>query len=478
MHKILIVDDEPAARYGIRRALEGPEIQAFEAGNAEAARRLIRLHRPDVMLADINMPNEDGIALLNSLEQDPQSPLTIMVTAYGAAKVAVEAMKAGAYDYIIKPFEIDELRMAVERALEWIALEEENRELKRQVLSDGHFGGMIGKSPAMLRVFEVAEKLAATDVTVLIQGESGTGKELLAREIHERSPRAAGPFVAVNCAALPETLIESELFGYEKGAFTGASQQRAGKFEQAHRGTLFLDEIGDMNPVTQAKVLRALEERTVERLGGSRTIPVDVRILSATHKDTAAEVAAGRFREDLFFRLKVVIVQIPPLRQRSQDLPLLIQAFLGVYASRHNRPGMSLATKALDRLHRYSWPGNVRELRNVIEGCIVLSRSSTIQVQDLPPEIRDLPARPGMDPGGPSFHEGGEPEGSAGKWLSLPYREARKQFETDYIAARLRDNGGNVSRTAAQIGLHRQSLHQKLRELGIESRHLGKSAGR
>ena len=478
MHKILIVDDEPAARYGIRRALEGPEVQIFEAGSAEAARRLIRLHRPGVMLADINMPQEDGIALLHSLEQDPQPPLTIMVTAYGTARVAVEAMKAGAYDYVIKPFEIDELRLSVQRALERIALEEENRELKRQVLSDGHFGGLIGRSPAMVRVFEISEKLASTDVTVLIQGESGTGKEVLAREIHERSARAAGPFVAVNCAALPETLIESELFGYEQGAFTGASRQRAGRFEQANRGTLFLDEIGDMNPVTQAKVLRALEERTVERLGGNRAIPVDVRILSATHKDIAAEVAAGRFREDLFFRLKVVIVEIPPLRLRSQDLPLLIQAFLEIYASRHRRPGMSLATDALDRLHRYSWPGNVRELRNVIEGCVVLSQSSTIQVKDLPPEIRDLPARSGMDPEGRSYHEEGDPGRSAGNWLSLPYREARKQFESEYIAARLKANGGNVSRTAAQIGLHRQSLHQKLREFGIESRHLGRSSGR
>ena len=293
----------------------------------------------------------------------------------------------------------------------------------------------------------------------------------------QRSPRAAGPFVAVNCAALPETLIESELFGYEKGAFTGASRERAGRFEQAHRGTLFLDEIGDMNPVTQAKVLRALEARTVERLGGNRAIPVDVRILSATHKDIAAEVAAGRFREDLFFRLKVVIVEIPPLRLRSQDLPLLLQAFLEIYASRHQRPGMCLATDALDRLHRYSWPGNVRELRNVVEGCVVLSRSSTIQVQDLPPEIRELPSRSGMGPEGRSLPGEEDPGRPYGSWLSLPYREARKQFESDYIAARLRANGGNVSRTAAQIGLHRQSLHQKLRELGIESRQLGKSAG-
>ena len=432
MHKILIVDDEKAARYGIRRTLESSEVQVLEANNAAVARRLIRSHQPSVMLADINMPNEDGIALLNSLQHDPHRPLSIMVTAYGTAKVAVEAMKAGAYDYIIKPFELDELRMAVKRALERVDLEQENRELKQQVLSDGHFGGMIGKSPAILKVFETSEKLAATDVTVLIQGESGTGKELLAREIHERSLRASGPFVAVNCAALPENLIESELFGYEKGAFTGAAQQRAGKFEQAHRGTLFLDEIGDMNPVTQAKVLRALEDRTIERLGGSRALSVDVRILSATHKDIAAEVAAGRFREDLFFRLKVITLEIPPLRQRSQDLPLLIQAFLRVYSSRHKRPGMSLSTEALDLLHRHSWPGNVRELRNVIESCIILSQSSTIRVHDLPLELRGLTLRSEVGQDDQSFH-GGQLGRSVDKWLSLPYKEAKKQFEVDYI---------------------------------------------
>jgi DNA-binding NtrC family response regulator len=295
--KILIVDDEEAARYGIRRALEDRETRIFEAGSAEAARGLIKAQHPEVMLMDINMPEEDGISLMKSLADDPLRPLVIMITAYGSAKVAVEAMKAGAYDYITKPFEIEELRLVVRRALEKVALEHENRELRKQVFIEGQFGRMIGKCEGMQQLFQRATQVAEADVTVLIEGESGTGKELLAHEIHDRSSRKKGPFVAVNCAALPDTLIESELFGHEKGAFTGAGEQRKGKFEQAHGGTIFLDEIGDMNALTQAKVLRVLEERKIERLGGNATIPVDVRILSATHKTLSNEVETGRFRE-------------------------------------------------------------------------------------------------------------------------------------------------------------------------------------
>ena len=259
MYKILIVDDEEPARYGIRRALENRETRIFEAASAHDARAILAREQPPLMLADINMPGEDGISLLRSLADQPQKPRVIMITAHSTAKVAVEAMKAGAYDYITKPFELEELRLVVGRALSLISLEEENRELKRQVLTDGQFGRMIGRSPALRQLFETAARVADSDVTVLITGESGTGKELLAREIHARSLRAKGPFVAVNCAALPDTLIESELFGHEKGAFTGAVLQRKGKFEQGHNGTIFLDEIGDMNPLTQAKVLRVLE---------------------------------------------------------------------------------------------------------------------------------------------------------------------------------------------------------------------------
>ena len=459
MHKILIVDDEEAARYGIRRALEGRTSRIFEAASAKAARSLILEHQPQVMLVDINMPEEDGISLVKSLAELPIRPLAIMITAYSTAKVAVDAMKAGAYDYLTKPFEIDELRLVVNRALEKVDLELENRDLRRQIAADGQFGRLLGKSSRMQQLFATADQVAAADVTVLIYGESGTGKELLAREMHDRSPRKKAAFVAVNCAALPDTLIESELFGHEKGAFTGASEQRKGKFELAHGGTLFLDEIGDMNALTQAKVLRAIEERRIERLGGSASIACDVRLISATHKDLSAEVEAGRFRQDLFYRLKVVTLDIPPLRQHREDLPLLIQSFVSMFAARHKKPDLTVSPQALERLSEHVWPGNVRELRNVIEGCVVLNRSGTIQASDLPVEVR-LPTRAGASQVGTAA--------GAGSLLELPYKEAKRKFEVDYIAARLQENKGNVSRTAVQIGLHRQSLQQKLRELGIE----------
>ncbi len=459
MHKILIVDDEEAARFGIRRVLEGKAVQIFEAASAAAARDVIQKSQPDLMLTDINMPDEDGISLLKSLAAQPRKPLAIMITAYGTAKVAVDAMKAGAYDYITKPFEIDELRLVVKRALEKLDLEEENRSLRKLVLSDGQFGRLAGKSRVMQQLFATADQVAATDVTVLIQGESGTGKELLAREIHDRSPRKKGPFVAVNCAALPDTLIESELFGHERGAFTGASEQRKGKFELAHNGTLFLDEIGDMNPLTQAKVLRAIEERKIERLGGAASIPCDARLLSATHKDLSGEVDGGRFRQDLYYRLKVVTLDLPPLRKHREDLPLFIRSFLSSFAARHKKEDLAVSPEALECLMSYSWPGNVRELRNVIEGCVVLNRSGVIEASELPAEVRVQRLVAGQGSG--SLR-------SPDNAYELPYKEAKRKFEADYITARLQENNGNVSRTAAQIGLHRQSLQQKLRELGIE----------
>ncbi len=459
MRKILIVDDEEAARYGIRRALEQKEIEIFEAENAGVAREIIDVEHPGLMLADINMPGEDGISLLRTLQGNPQAPRVIMITAYSTAKIAVEAMKAGAYDYITKPFDLDELRLVVQRALSMITLETENRELKKQVLGDGQFGKMIGRSQVMRRLFDTAVQVAGNDVTVLITGESGTGKEMLAQEIHARSLRAAGPFVAVNCAALPDTLIESELFGHEKGAFTGAALQHKGKFEQAHRGTLFLDEVGDMNPLTQAKVLRALEERKIERLGGAAPVPIDVRILSATHKNLELEAQTEKFRQDLLYRLKVVSLELPPLRERREDIPLLAESFCRVFAARHRKGDLAFASESMDRLCNYTWPGNLRELRNVVERCVVLRQASTIQVSDLPAELREPP---GFAAGG------GKSSGSLPQWFSLPFKDARRQFEIDYLRAKLRENQNNISRSAAQIGLHRQSLQQKLKELGIE----------
>src|SRR5260221_11652847 len=315
---ILIVADEPAARYGLRRALES-KYRIAEADSAESARDALLTEKPDLLLLDVVLPGMDGLSFLKLLRDQGNTVPVLMVSALDAAKTAVDALRLGAADYLVKGFELDELRQRVANLLKLATLEQENDSLRRQLATEGQFGAMIGRSGEMRRAFELADRVAPTDSTVLILGESGTGKDLLAQEIHARSPRSGKPFVAVNCAALPETLIESELFGFERGAFTGAAQQRRGKFEQAHGGTLFLDEIGDMNPVTQAKVLRALENRTIERLGGSQPLPFDVRVISATHRNLPWEIAAGKFREDLLYRLRVITIELPALREHKED---------------------------------------------------------------------------------------------------------------------------------------------------------------
>ena len=353
MRTILIVDDEPAARYGMRRALEG-SYEIVEAATASAARDAVGKQSFDLILLDLIMPGEDGLAFLRSLRASGGTTPVLIVSALDTARTAVEALQSGAADYIVKGFDIEELRTRVANLVRLGELGAENERLRRELVAEGQFGRMLGASAVMRRVFEMAERVAPTDATVLILGESGTGKDLLAQEIHARSPRAEKPFVAVNCAALPENLIESELFGYERGAFTGAAQQRKGKFELASKGTLFLDEIGDMNPMTQAKVLRALESRKIERLGGSHSIEVDVRVISATHRDLAAEIAAGRFREDLYYRLRVVTVDIPALRAHKEDLPLLVASFLAQLGSRHNRRAV-LSRDAMESVRPVSY---------------------------------------------------------------------------------------------------------------------------
>ena len=454
---VLVVDDDSTARYGIRRALED-RYRVLEAESAAAARPLLRSENPGLLLLDIEMPSENGLDFLREVKGHENSPAVIMITAYGSEKLAVEAMKSGAYDYLPKPFEIDELRLVVEKVFEHLDLEEENRRLRRQLVSEGQFGAMIGSSESMRRVFEAAERVAAADVTVLIQGESGTGKELLAQEIHHRSNRGAKPFVALNCAALPEHLIESELFGYEKGAFTGATAQKRGKFELAHGGTLLLDEVGDMSLATQAKLLRVLETRRVERLGSTSSIEADVRILSATNKDLAAAITRQTFREDLYYRLRVVLLQLPPLREHREDIPLLVDEFLRMFAAKHRRASLQVSRQAMEMLLAMQWKGNVRELKNVLESAIVMGRDETIEREDFPSDLLKKQAGTGTgESGAPSL-------------LSISdYREARKQFEIAFIKARLREYSGNITRTAAAIGIHRQSLQEKLRELGIQA---------
>jgi DNA-binding NtrC family response regulator len=453
---ILIVDDERAARYGVRRALEG-KYKIAEADSATSARALLAAEPSDLILLDLVMPGEDGLTFLRWMRANDIETPVLVVSALDSAKTAVDALQSGAADYIVKGYDIEELRKRVANILQLAELGAENTRLRRELVADGQFGRMLGSSAPMRRVFEMAERVAATDATVLILGESGTGKDLLAQEIHDRSPRAGKALVAVNCAALPENLIESELFGFERGAFTGAAQQRKGKFELASGGTIFLDEIGDMNPVTQAKVLRVLENRKIERLGGSQSIDVDVRVISATHRDLSAEIAAGKFREDLYYRLRVVTLELPALREHKEDIPALVDAFLAQFGARHSRK-VKINRAALDLLSAYDWPGNVRELRNAVERSLVLCRSDEITVADLPEEIRE-------------GHRPLTPAGTESESAFLgesDFREAKRQFEIVYLKRKLEEHRWNVSKTAAVVGLHRQSLQEKLRELGIQ----------
>ena len=459
MHSVLVIDDDRTARYGMRRALE-ESYKVFEAQSAAEARRMVATENPDLLLLDIEMPEENGLDFLRGLKEGGDGRPVVMITAYGSEKIAVEAMKSGAYDYLPKPFEVDELRMVVEKALEHADLAEENERLKRQLIAEGQFGSMIGASKPMRELFELAERVAQADVTVLIQGESGTGKELLAHEIHRRSNRAMKPFVELNCAALPEHLIESELFGHEKGAFTGATAQKRGKFELAHLGTLFLDEVGDMSLATQAKLLRVLETRKVERLGATGSLDVDVRILSATNKDLPAEIARQNFREDLYFRLRVVLLRLPPLREHREDIPLLVQEFCRMLGEKHRRPGLAVSREAMERLMAAEWRGNVRELKNALESATVMSSNTTLSFEDFPSDF--LHTLPGL-------HRDSRESGGASFLAVADYREAKRQFEVAYVKAKLREHGGNITRTAAAIGIHRQSLQEKLRELGIQA---------
>ena len=473
--RLLVVDDEEAARYGIKRALQAFGYAIDEAESAESARALIRERKFDLLLLDVNLPGISGLEFLKELQTESENgkveaPLVIIITAHGSERLAVQAVKSGAYDYISKPFELDDLRLVVKNAFETIQLRRENRSLRRRIeIETSQRGALIGNSAAMQNVRAMIEKVADTDATVLVRGESGTGKELVARELHDRSTaRSGGAFVAVNCAALPTELIESELFGHEKGAFTGAAARRRGKFEQANGGTLFLDEIGDMSANVQAKLLRALEERRIERLGGDESIPVDVRIISATHRALEEEIAEGNFRADLFYRLQVVTIDIAPLRERPEDIPLLAEAFARQTAEHHRLPERPLSRDALRKLMEYDWPGNVRELRNAIERAAIMSEGAELNALDL----SEVPAQ--RSPSEPV-------DVVANGNLVVPYtsdfRDDRREFERRYIARCLEESGGNVTRAAAVLGMHRQSLQHKLRELGLGRRYVAVSAG-
>ncbi len=468
--RLLIVDDEEASRYGMRRALTTFGYSVTEAESAEAARILIKQQPPDLMLLDVNLPGISGLDFLRELQgpnpSNGNQPLVIIITAHGSERMAVEAVKSGAYDYLSKPFELDDLRLVIKNAAETIELRRENLSLRRRLeVERSQRGALIGASEGMQRVRSMIEKVAETDATVLVRGESGTGKELVARELHERnSVRSGGPFVAVNCAALPSELIESELFGHEKGAFTGAAAKREGKFEQANGGTLFLDEIGDMSANVQAKLLRALEERRIERLGGNESIPVDVRIVSATHRPLEQEIAAGNFRADLFYRLRVMTIDIPPLRDRREDIPLLAETFTRSAAERYGLPLRQIAQSALRRLVDYEWPGNVRELKNTIERAAIMAEGEELRSQDLPDEITSVEKS--------TAENAGPAEGGLSVPFTADFREDRREFERRYISRCLEHTHGNVTRAAEILGMHRQSLQHKLRQLGLGRRYV------
>jgi DNA-binding NtrC family response regulator len=456
---ILVVDDERAIGIAIQRLLQGRGYDVDTATSAEEALEKLAGTAYQLVITDLNLKKLSGMDLLRRVREDSPDTAVIMITAYGSERTAVEAMKLGAADYVPKPFDNDELELVVARVMEGLTLRRDLRLLQAQVVDSYRFENIIGKSAAMRRVFDVVRKVADTDLTVLIRGPSGTGKELVANALHYNSPRRTKPLVKVNCAAFSRELVESELFGHEKGAFTGAIATREGKFQVADGGTLFLDEIGDMPVETQAKILRALQEREIERVGGNRTIKVDVRILAATNQDLEAKVKSGGFREDLYYRLNVVPITLPALRERPEDLPVLIEHFLGTVAARLKRERKALAPEAYRALVAHEWQGNVRELEHAIEQAVVLASGAEIRLTDLPPTVRPASATPAI--------AATEPADAPGTFREAKQRLVER-FERDFIADALTRHRGNISKAAEEMGMYRQQLQQKLAEYGID----------
>ena len=456
--KVLIIDDEQAARYGIRRALEKEGYQLFEAESIASARIVVQNENPEIVLLDVKLASESGLDYLPQLVALANPPLVIIATAHGSERLAVEAIKKGAYNYIAKPFELDDLRILVHNAAETSRLRVENTTLKHQLAESFSYGQLFGSSTAMKRVFSLIEKVSGTSASVLITGESGTGKELVAREIHNRSLERKGPFIAINCAAMPENLIESELFGHEKGAFTGANNRRVGKFEAANTGTLFLDEIGDMSLLTQAKLLRVLEERKFQRLGSNLDQTTDVRIISATNKNLEREVDQQAFRADLYYRLAVVTIDLPPLRERKEDIPALADYFCTRFSLIYKKNIRGLSPNLLKSFLQSDWPGNIRQLKNTIERAVILTDSDEITVK----EVSEV-----TEPKTMKSKEMGEASGTNEDLLTMEFQEAKKAFERLYIERCLQQTSGNITQAASLLGMHRQSLQHKIKELGL-----------
>ena len=446
---ILIVEDDAANRDYLVEELgeEGYQVEGVGGGRAGLDR--IRGGGIDVVVSDIRMPDLDGLDMLREIKAQPISPDVIMITAFGSIDTAKKALKLGAYEYLTKPFEIDELVLAIDKPLERRGLRGEVARLRVEVARPYRLGNLIGKSDAMQEVFDLIRRLGQSAVSVLVTGESGTGKELVARAIHYESPRKARAFVAVNCAAIPDTLLESELFGYKKGAFTDAKADRAGMFLEADGGTLFFDEIAELSPALQAKLLRVIQEHEVRPLGASRSEPVDVRIIAATNRDLEPRLRDGSFREDLFYRLNVIQVALPPLRDRGPDIMLLAEHFLAAAAARAHKPARSFTQTAVEIMLAYPWPGNVRELENVVERAVALTEAGEIDAGDLPPQVRARRADDLL-------------QGAMARGLSLA------DIEREYIGRVLAAEGGNKTRAALRLGLDRKTLYRKLEEYGRE----------
>ncbi|MDR1145061.1 MAG: sigma-54 dependent transcriptional regulator [Verrucomicrobiales bacterium] len=443
---LLIVDDEKATRDGLRRALED-HFDIYLAADRAAAGNILEAEKIDLVLTDLKLGGDDGMKILERCQSLSPTPLTVMMTAYGSVETAVEAMRRGAYDYVTKPVNIDKLEMLLLRALRSRNIETENQQLRQQIDKQCGLEALIGSSPKMAEIFDVIRQVADTRVTVLIQGESGTGKELVASAIHQLSARKNRPFLAVHCAALSPQLLESELFGHEKGAFTGAFEKRLGRFEQADHGTIFLDEIGEIDAATQVKLLRVLGERKFERVGGNKTIETDVRVITATNKNLALLVKDGAFREDLFYRVNVVKIELPPLRERKEDIPLLAAAFLAEFCRENSKPGLKFSAAAGEALQRYHWPGNVRELRAAVEHGVVLCRDKEILLKDLPPALKSA------DSGAPLL---------VSNTLNLT------EMEKNSIVRALEQCDQNRTAAARLLGISRRTLHRKLNEYHLE----------
>jgi two-component system nitrogen regulation response regulator NtrX len=445
--RILVVDDEESIRKTMRMTLEYEGFEVSEAASGAEAIEAVENDAPDLAFLDVKMPGMDGLEVLGHLKELSAPTQVVIISGHGNVQTAVQATKLGAFDFIEKPLETERVLLAVRNALERKELEEEVGRLRLRF--ERHYQ-MVGSGPATDKVREAIRRSAPTNATVLITGESGTGKELIARAIHGNSNRARHPFVQVNCAAIPEDLIESELFGHEKGSFTGATSKQIGKFEQAHRGTIFLDEVGDMSARTQAKVLRVLQEGEVERVGSAQTIKVDVRAIAATNKNLEEEIEAGNFREDLYFRLSVIPIVSPPLRERTEDIPDLVNHFIEILASEDNLKKKKFNPEAMERLKKYHWKGNIRELRNTIERMVIMSPRDILGVEDLPETIRHT-----------------SPSAAADLGQAGTLKEFKEMSERSFLVSKLRENSWNISQTAQVIGTPRSNLYKKLEQYQI-----------